>query len=253
MSFKDHFSKQATDYAKYRPNYPEALFAYLASLVPEHELAWDCGTGNGQTACSLAPHFEKVIATDPSVKQIANARPHEKITYRVAPAEQTDIVSHSVDLITVAQALHWFDFEKFYTEAARARKPNGVLAAWCYKLLECEPRVDAILHEFYSDIVGPYWPPERKLLENNYRDIPFPLQQIDVPRFHMETHWNLQDLIGYLGTWSSTQKFIAQHGDDPRQQIRERLANAWGEEASTKPIKWPLHLKVGNQKKRLKL
>ncbi len=245
MSFKDHFSTQATDYAKYRPNYPEALFAYLAQLVPEHKRAWDCATGNGQAALSLAIHFEEVIATDPSAKQITHATPHEKISYRVTPAEHTDLASHSVDLITVAQALHWFDFEKFYAEVRRVLKPSGVLAVWCYTLLEGEPRVDAILNEFYADIVGPYWPPERKLLENNYRDIPFPLQQIETPRFYMEKAWRLEDLLGYLGTWSAVQSFIAQHGTDPREQIRARLVEAWGTVSALKLIKWPLHLKVG--------
>ncbi len=245
MSFKDHFSTQAMDYAKHRPDYPEALFAYLSTLVAEHERAWDCGTGNGQAALGLVPHFARIIATDPSAKQIAHAAPHEKIVYRVAPAEQTDIPTHSIDLIAVAQALHWFDFEKFYVEVRRVLKPNGVLAAWCYNLLECEPDVDALLNEFYSEIVGPYWPPERKLIEGNYRDIPFPFQIRDSPRFYMEAYWRCEDLLGYLGTWSSVQRFIAQHGDDPREQIYERLAQAWGEAANTKPIKWPLHLKVG--------
>ncbi len=245
MSFKDHFSTQATDYAKYRPNYPDALFAYLATLAPAHELAWDCGTGTGQAALSLVPHFEKIIATDPSAKQIAHATPHEKIEYRIAPAEHTDIAPHAIDLITVAQALHWFDFEKFYAEVRRVLKPGGVLAVWCYTLLESEPRVDAILNEFYHGAVGPYWPAERKLLENNYSDIPFPLQQITAPRFYMEAYWSLEDLFGYLGTWSSVQRFIAQHGSDPHEQIRERLTEAWGEAAETKLVKWPLHLKVG--------
>lgn len=245
MSFKDHFSTQATDYAQYRPNYPAALFAFLAEQVPEHMLAWDCGTGNGQAALSLAPYFEKVIATDPSAKQIAQAMPHAKIEYRVAPAERSALTAHSVDLITVAQALHWFDFEKFYAEVRRVLKPHGVLAVWCYTLLEGEPQVDAILNEFYRDLVGPYWPPERKLLENNYADIPFPLQQINAPRFYMEKEWTLEDLHGYLGTWSAVQRFIAQHNEDPREQIRARLDEAWGASAKTKRVKWPLHLKVG--------
>lgn len=245
MSFKDHFSTQATDYAKYRPTYPADLFAYLAALVPEHACAWDCGTGNGQAALGLAPHFTKVIATDPSAKQIAQAPPHAQVEYRVATAERTDLASNSIDLLTVAQALHWFDFEKFYAEARRVLKPQGVLAVWCYTLLEGEPRVDALLNEFYFDIVGPYWPPERKLLENNYADIPFPLRQIAAPRFYMKKEWNLEDLLGYLGTWSAVQRFMAQHGEDPRERIRPRLAEAWGEAAQPKLVQWPLHLKVG--------
>lgn len=245
MTFNDHFSTQANDYAKYRPNYPEALFAYLATLVPEHQLAWDCGTGNGQAAFSLAPYFARVIATDPSAKQIANATPHAQIDYRIAPGERTEIASRSVDLITVAQALHWFEHEKFYAEVRRVLKPSGVLAVWCYTLLEGEPGVDAVLNEFYHDIVGPYWPPERKLLENNYADIPFPFARLAAPRFYMETQWRLEDLLGYLGTWSSVQRYLAQNGSDPRELIHARLSEAWGEGSTLKSIRWPVHLKVG--------
>lgn len=245
MSFKDHFSTQAADYAKYRPSYPADLFAYLATLVPEHACAWDCGTGNGQAALGLTPHFAKIIATDPSAKQIAEATPHARVEYRVIPAERTDFKPNSLDLIVVAQALHWFDLEKFYAEARRVLKPQGVLAVWCYTLLESEPQVDALLNEFYFDIVGPYWPPERKLLENNYTDIPFPFRQIAAPRFYMKREWPLEDLLGYLGTWSAVQRFMAQHGEDPRAWIRARLTKVWGEASQPKLVQWPLHLKVG--------
>jgi SAM-dependent methyltransferase len=245
MSFKDHFSTQATEYAKYRPHYPPALFAYLASIAPARKIAWDCGTGNGQAALGLAPHFELVIATDPSEKQIRNATPHEKIKYVVAPAEQTDIAPQSVDLIIVAQALHWFDHEKFYAEVRRVAQPRGIIAVSMYNLLYSEPAITAIVNEFYFDIVGPYWPPERKHIESEYRTIPFPFAEIKPPPFSLEKQWNLDELLGYLNTWSATQRFIAQHGTNPVEKIAERLASAWGDPENKKRIEWPLHLRVG--------
>jgi SAM-dependent methyltransferase len=192
MPFKDHFSTQAKDYSKYRPRYPQALFQYLASWVPEHDLAWDCAT-NGQAA--LPAPFRERIATDAS-EQIAEATPHEKVTYQVAPAEKTEIAAGSVDLITVAQALHWFEFDKFYTEARRVAKPEGLLAVWCYAFFECDPRVDPVVYDYYSKIVGPYWPPDRKLVEEKYETIPFPFKTISAPEFFMEDAWSFRDVIG---------------------------------------------------------
>jgi SAM-dependent methyltransferase len=245
MTFKDHFSTQATVYAKYRPHYPAALFEYLASLVLEHELAWDCATGNGQAALGLTPYFERIIATDASVNQIANAIRHEKITYAVAPAERAEIASHSVDLIVVAQALHWFDFEKFYVEVRRVLKPEGILAASCYNFLRINPEIDFIHHRYYRDIVGLYWPPERKWVEDNYQSIPFPFDEIETPVFYMEAFWDLLDLLGYLGTWSATQRFIEAKGIDPFKLIRADLENAWGDPEMKRRIQWPLAVRVG--------
>ncbi len=245
MTFKDHFSTQAADYAKYRPHYPAALFAYLASIAPARKIAWDCGTGSGQAALGLAPHFELVIATDPSEKQIRNATPHEKIKYVVAPAEQTDIAPQSVDLITVAQALHWFDHEKFYTEVRHVAQPRGIIAVSMYNLLYSDPEITAIVNEFYFDIVGSYWPPERKHIESEYRTIPFPFAEIKPPSFNLETQWNLGELLGYLNTWSATQRFISQNGFNPLEKITDRLAGLWGDPESRKRIEWPLHLRVG--------
>lgn len=245
MSFKDHFSAQAADYAKYRPHYPPALFAYLVSIAPAKKIAWDCGTGNGQAALGLAPYFDLVIATDPSEKQIRNAIPHEKVKYVVAPAEGTDIAPQSVDLIMVAQALHWFDHEKFYVEVRRIAQPRGIIAVSMYNLLHSEPEITAIVNEFYFDIVGPYWPPERKHIELGYRSIPFPFAEIKPPSFSLEKQWNLGELLGYLNTWSATQRFISQNGFNPLQQIADRLAGVWGDPESKKRIAWPLHLRIG--------
>lgn len=245
MSFKDHFSVQAADYAKYRPHYPAAMFEYLAAIAPARKVAWDCGTGNGQAALGLAPYFDLVIATDPSEKQIRYAVPHEKVKYIVAPAEKTNIASQSVDLIMVAQALHWFAHEKFYAEVRRVAPPGGIIAVSMYNLLYSAPEITTIVNEFYFDIVGPYWPPERKHIEAEYRTIPFPFAEIKTPPFNLEKHWNLSELLGYLNTWSATQRFMAQNGFNPLEKIADRLASVWGNPENKKPLAWPLHLRVG--------
>jgi ubiquinone/menaquinone biosynthesis C-methylase UbiE len=185
VSFKDHFSKQAEDYAKFRPRYPHELFEYLGTLAPSRQLAWDCGTGNGQAAIALAAVFDHVIATDASEKQIAKAQPHERVEYRVAPAEDSGIQSETLDLIMVAQALHWFDFNRFYAEATRVLKPNGVLAASAYNLLTIEPAIDEVVNRYYYEVVGPFWPPERKLIEQ-FADLPLPFHEMEPPSFRRQ-------------------------------------------------------------------
>jgi ubiquinone/menaquinone biosynthesis C-methylase UbiE len=244
VSFKDHFSKQAADYAKFRPSYPQELFDYLGSIAPSHQLAWDCGTGNGQAAVGLASVFDRVIATDASEKQIANAQPHERVEYRVAPAENSGIESKTLDLIMVAQALHWFDLDLFYAEARRVLKAKGVLAASAYNLLRIEPAIDEIVDRYYYEVVGPFWPPERALVEK-FEELPFPFSEIQTPSFEMLAQWDLEDLVGYLRTWSSTQRFIAERGSDPLQEINEDLRNAWGDPQQKRSVIWSLILRAG--------
>jgi SAM-dependent methyltransferase len=244
MSFKDHFSKQAADYAKFRPQYPPELFEYLGGIAPQQKLAWDCATGNGQAAVALASVFERVIATDASEAQIANAEAHARVEYRVAPAETSGIRSDTIDLVMVAQALHWFDLDRFYAEARRVLKPHGVLAASAYNLLQIEPTIDQIVNRYYYEVVGPCWPPERKLVEN-FGDLPFPFHKIDPPEFEMTARWNLDHLIGYLGTWSATQRFIAANRRDPLEEIAAELGAAWGDAKQSRRVVWPLTLRVG--------
>jgi ubiquinone/menaquinone biosynthesis C-methylase UbiE len=245
VAFKDHFSKQAADYAKFRPRYPRELFEYLGSVAPTHTLAWDCATGNGQAAVELAEVFDRVIATDASEKQIANAEPHGRVEYRVAPAEESGIESDSIDLIMVAQALHWFDLPRFYEEARRTLKSNGVLAASAYKFLHVAPEIDQLVNSRYYDrIVGPFWPRERVLVEK-FEQLPFPFSEIQTPSFEMIARWNLEHLVGYLRSWSATQRFIAANQRDPLHEIADELRAAWGDIRQRRRVVWPLTLRVG--------
>ncbi len=245
MAFKDYFSRQAADYASFRPTYPAELFAYLASLCAETDTAWDCGTGSGQAAIGLADYFQKVIATDPSEKQIASAAPHPRVAYKVAAAEKTSLPPASVDLVAVAQALHWFDLDQFYAEARRVLKPSGVLAAWCYNLPRVVPEIDPLIEEFYSHTVGPYWPPERRLVEDAYRSLPFPFAEIAAPAFSMAAEWDFQNFVGYLSTWSAIQEFIRQRGMNPLDLLLKALRPLWEDETAPKRITWPFSLRVG--------
>jgi SAM-dependent methyltransferase len=244
MMFKDYFSKQAADYAIFRPAYPPELFDYLGTIAPSRQLAWDCGTGNGQAAIGLASVFDRVIATDASEKQISNAQPHGQIEYRIAPAENSGIESETLDLIMVAQALHWFDLDRFYAEAQRMLKINGVLAVSAYNLLHIDPTTDEVVNRYYYEVVGPFWPPERKLVER-FDNLPFPFHEIDPPKFEMRASWNLDHLVGYLRTWSSTQRFIAANQRDPLDEIGNELHAAWGDPKQTRCVIWPLTLRVG--------
>lgn len=245
MTFKDHFSTQASEYTQFRPRYPRELFEFLAGIVVDRHRAWDCGTGNGQAAVALAEFFERVIATDPSARQIAAAEANAKVEYRVAPAEACGLDPASVTLVTVAQALHWFDFDRFYAEVRRVSIPGGVLAAWSYGGARITPAVDHVVGHFYSEIVGPYWPPERQLVEGRYVNIPFPWPEIAAPAFEMTAQWNLRELIGYLGTWSSVQHYRQQQGHDPLDRIAGELAAAWGPAESARTVAWPLFVRVG--------
>ena len=248
LAFHDHFSDVANRYADFRPHYPAALFDYLATLAPRDSLVWDCACGNGQATHDLARYFGKVIATDASKEQIASATPNPKVEFRVAPAEQSGLPDNSVALITVAQALHWFDFERFHGEAKRVLKPGGILAAWAYGMNEVEgAAVNALVQDYYANIVGPYWPPERRLVEEGYRTIPFPFSEITPPKFRMEARWTLEQLVGYFGTWSATNRCIKATGQNPLGPLSEKLKPVWGNPNSPKLVVWPLSLRIGRK------
>lgn len=245
MAFKDYFSQHSPDYAKYRPRYPDALFGYLASLCPSHQRAWDCGTGNGQAALSLTQCFRQVVATDASKAQLQQTIPHAQITYRVAPAEGSGLGEHSCDLVIVAQALHWFNITKFYLEAKRVLKLGGVLAVWCYELMRISPEIDQQVRYYYDTIVGDYWPAERRLIEQRYQTLPFPFDEVEPPAFSMRANWSFEQLMGYLNTWSATQRFLTQHQRNPLEDIQTELATAWGDLQMPRSVVWPIHLRVG--------
>ncbi len=237
-SFKDHFSGHASEYARYRPSYPDALFDHFAAESPRTALAWDCATGNGQAAVRLAERFDKVVATDASAEQIRSAIPHPEVEYRVAPAEASGLDAASVDLVTVGQALHWFDLERFFAETERVLTCGGVLAAWSYGLCTVTESVDALVHELYEPIVGEFWPPERRIVEAGYADVDFPGSELDVPSFDMTLTWTAADMLGYLRTWSACKRYEQAHGDDPVSMISPKLVDAWG--AGERTVRWPL-------------
>lgn len=249
MSFKDHFSRLAARYLAYRPSYPASLFDYLAQCCPQRQRVWDCACGSGQATAALAERFENVIATDASQQQVAAAPPHVNVTYRVAPAERSGIDSSSLDLATVAQALHWFNLKAFYEEVQRVLKPSGVLAVWTYGVLHVEgAAIDALVQEFYYDIVGPYWPSERRLVEEGYRGLAFPFVELSPPSFNMEEQWKRDHLLGYMRTWSATARYVEDRQVDPVSALEQRLASLWPDAERPRAVTWPLALRVGRMR-----
>lgn len=244
-SFKDHFSAHAADYAAFRTGYPGELFDWLATLPARRGLAWDAGTGNGQAAVALAERFERVVATDPSAEQLAHAVPRPNVEYRLAAAEASGLPDGAVDLATAAQAYHWFDFERYAAEVRRVLAPGGAVAVWVYDLPRVAPRIDAAVDRLHKEIAGPYWPPERRWVDEGYLTMPFPFAEVPAPGFPAETRWTLDRLLGYLGTWSSVRRYRQALGSDPLDLVTAEIAEAWGEPDEVRPVRWPLHLRVG--------
>lgn len=247
MSFQDHFSSQAGDYARFRPEYPPALFdSVVALLAPEQRrLAWDCATGNGQAARALARHFAQVIGSDASAEQIQNAKAAARVSYRVFTAEAPELDDNSVDLVTVAQALHWFDIKRFYQAVRRVSRPHSCIAVWGYGLNSIDAAVDGVVRKYYHDVVGPYWPEDRRHIESAYQSLPFPFQELDLPQPRIAQGMNLEEFLGYLGTWSATVRYRAAQGFDPREQIQAELAAAWGNDGGERPVVWNIFLRAG--------
>ena len=224
--------------------YPGALFDLLARVAPSRSQAWDCACGSGQATLDLAERFDSVIATDGSAQQIAAARSHARVTYRVARAETSGIESASIDVITVAQGLHWFDRPAFYEEARRVLRPAGVLAVWTYGIPRLnDVNLDRVMQAFYWETVGPYWPPERRYVEDGYRSIDFPFNELTAPSLSMRENWTLPQFIGYVRSWSSVGRYVDDKGEDPVVRMEEQFAPYWG--ARARDVSWPLSLRLG--------
>jgi SAM-dependent methyltransferase len=245
VSFKDYFSKGAVDYAKYRPTYPPALFQQIADECIRHDLAWDCGTGNGQAALGLTSHFAQVIATDASTTQIENAFASERISYRVATAENSGIESGTVDAVTVAQALHWFDHDSFYAEVKRTLRSGGVFATWCYGRSSVNEDIDTIIKDMHMNLLHSYWAPEVRFVEEQYKSLNFPFTEFSAPEYYMESQWNFDEYLGYLNTWSAVQKCLADRGLEPFKTYFERVLRAWTEPGKKRRIVTRLFVRMG--------
>jgi SAM-dependent methyltransferase len=243
-SFKDHFSSHAAGYAAHRPTYPMALVDFLADVSPGRDIALDCGCGTGQLSVLLAERFARVVATDASAAQIENAQPHPRVEYRTARAEDSGLPAASVDLVTVAQAAHWLDLDRFYDDVRRVARPGAVVALITYGVLHVEGDVDVPVQRFYYDVIGPYWPPERRHVEASYRTLPFPFEEIDVPPLAIEVSWLLSDLIGYVDTWSAVRQAEKAVGRAPIDTFNHELASAWGDQDTRRTVRWPLSLRV---------
>lgn len=243
-AFKDHFSAVAGNYRSYRPRYPASLFDYLASLTPAQRFAWDCATGNGQAARSLVSRFALVCATDASAEQLARAIAHPRILYRLAPAESVPLADASVDLVTVGQAFHWFDRERFFAEVRRVLRHGGVCAIWSYGLARIAPAIDPLLDHLHADVLGAWWPPQRRLVDAGAAAFDVPFDTVDAPPFRMTERWTRDELLGYLATWSAVSRYRAGTGTDPLEAFAADLAQTWPEPGERRLVAWPLHLGV---------
>jgi SAM-dependent methyltransferase len=239
---KDLFSSHANQYATFRPTYPQGLYDFIFSLVNNFKIAWDAGTGNGQVARDLSRQFEKVIATDLSAKQLENAYQANNIFY-FQTKETIMFSGQQFDLICVAQAIHWFDRKKFYAEVKRVAKPEAIIAVWGYGLLSIDHEIDVMIKDFYSNIIGPYWDKERKLIDDEYKTIEFPFSEIPAPGFNFSFQWSLGELQGYINTWSSVQNYIRKHNVNPVDNLIARIQPWWN--AEKKEVKFPLFLRLG--------
>ncbi|WP_045687333.1 class I SAM-dependent methyltransferase [Hymenobacter sp. AT01-02] len=239
----DRFSSQADLYAQYRIDYPAELYDWLLPQVDHHNQAWDCATGNGQVAAVLAQHFRQVEATDISQAQLDKAAAHPNIHYHITPAEHTPFAPASFDLITVAQAVHWFEPDAFVDEVRRVARPGGTVAEWGYGLVQVSPEIDPLIRKFHDETMGPYWDPNRQHITNEYAHLPFPFAKVQHKRFAVRRQWSAEWMLNYLRTWSSVAKYQKQHDQDPVAKLAAELSQRWG--SAERPVVFPVFLRLG--------
>jgi len=245
VTFKDHFSVAATGYAAHRPVYPRAVAEALAACSPGRSLVWDAGCGSGQLSVVLAEAFDQVVATDASAAQIAQAVPHPRVRYAVAPAEVSGLADGSVDCAVAAQAAHWFDLDAYYREVRRVSRPGGLVALVTYAVMKVEAQIERLVERFYSHTLEGHWPAERRLVEEGYRSLPFPFDPVESPPLALEHRWNAEQLLGYVGTWSAVQSLKKAGRGEDLERFGEQLRAAWGDPSRERVIRWPLSLRVG--------
>ncbi len=250
MPFVDAFSDAAEQYAASRPAYPKALFEALASVAPALNTAWDCGTGNGQAAIGLAALFNTVYATDASVEQIAQAEPHARVQYRVAPAEASSLANESIDLVSIAQALHWFELDSFYAEVHRVTRPNAILAAYGYSWFYLTPAIDELTNRWLLQPVRTHWSVNNRILWDGYTTIAFPFEEIAAPRLALHLTWTLEQLFEYYLTWSAPRRKLAAEGDGFVRQARNAFEPEWGDPTQRRHVVMPLTIRLGRLRPR---
>jgi ubiquinone/menaquinone biosynthesis C-methylase UbiE len=244
-SFLDAFSDVAAQYATSRPRYPDSLFRTLADLAPATKVAWDCATGNGQAAVGLAEHFQRVYATDASEEQLAQAATHPRIEYRVAPADNSGLSDASVDMVSVATALHWFDLRRFYEEVRRVVRPHGLIAIYGYSWFYLTPALDELTNRCLIEPIRHYWSPQVQLLSDGYRTIDFPFEELTAPPFAIHISWNLEELFSYYLTWSAPRAKMAKDGNEFLGAARRAFDAAWGAPTKRRHVVLPLALRFG--------
>ncbi|MEO0331180.1 MAG: class I SAM-dependent methyltransferase [Bacteroidota bacterium] len=245
---KDNFSVQASSYARFRPTYPDDMLRYINDQASRHQIAWDVGTGNGQVAVWLADHFKHVYATDISENQLVHAPKRKNIYYQLVAAEEVQFAKNQFDLVTVGQAVHWFDIDRFYQVVQCSLKPKGVIALFGYTFLRISPAIDEVIYHLYQTILGKYWDEERRLVEQEYQSISFPFREIMAPEFHYTTQWMLDQLFGYLNTWSAVQHYRQDHDDNPVNLVEQNLSQAWGK-VKLREVCFPMFLRLGKNHK----
>jgi len=249
MDVKDHFSDRAAEYAAHRPTYPFALVDFLAEMSPRRDLAWDCGCGSGQLSVPLADRFERVIATDASAEQLARAARHPRVDYRCAPAEASGLPDGVADLAVAAQAAHWFDLAAYYAEVRRVGRPGAIVALVTYGNPTVDRDFDSVIGRFYAGVLGPYWAPGRRHVEDGYRSLPFPFVEIAAASLEIRVQWTLADVVGYVETWSAVRALERAQGRAPLETFHRALARVWGTDTAVRSVGWPLSLRVGRLEK----